>query len=1164
MGHRTVTPRQMKTSLADLSCTLILQNRADFTIGDLERLVASNVGIHDSPAELLDACHATGLITAQDRGTYRFAHQALREYLAASRVADHVSVATPLLRACHTDPHAQNVWSLSCATTTDASDLLGTALRLEGPQRLERAAILAWALGQQITASRDVINQCSDYIATQLEAELANARIVLVGTEGTSEEEQDHAGPDKAVVWRAALHLPTEGNDAERDGVLEHLLVAVHNTRSGSGAELVKNRLERSSAPAVRLLATLQTVEGDCTARVQRNTHTLLISFIVLDPTKLLATELNAARAAAYAPLGDSHAFSDDRGSSSLGTTHDLFSELHETLVTRLGLQAAPIQRPLPMPKDAPAPSPMVVQVGSGVHVDLSHSQALQQPSPEVGHALPPDTAAFTGRSEELSQVTATAASAGGVAAVCAIDGMPGSGKTALAVHAAHMLRDRFPDRQVFINLHAHTPGRKPVLPEDALAGLLAAVGVDPRFLPADLDGRAAMWRDRTAGQRSLLILDNAVSSSQVAPLLPGDAGSLVLVTSRRRLADLPGAVVPLHLEALPPDQASAMFLRLAPRGAAEPIAAVHEVVQLAGQLPLAISLLARVYARHLSWTLADLISETQASMLTQAAERDSVASAIELSYRYLTPDQQQFFRRLGLHPGTSIDTYAAAALAGIPLHEAARYLDALDSEGLLAEVAPRRYSMHNLIRRFAEDLASSDSAADREHALERLFNYYQYTAALADARLTRQSRTTPTPAVDTPPPATLPELADRTKALAWARTERANLLACLDQATLTRQHARIVSLAAAMTEILRLDGPWTDAISRHSTAIQSARHLGDQPGEADALRSLGTVRRLTGDFLGASESHAAALAISRDLGDQPGQANALTNLGSLRCLTGDYPEAAQALEQALAISRDLGDQPGQANALTNLGSLRFLTGDYPEAAQALEQALAISRDLGDRLGQANALTNLGTVRRMTGDYPAAAEALEEALAISRDLGDRLGHANALTNLGALRQLTGDYPSAVEALAAALAMSRDLGDRLGQEHALIILGTVRRMTGDYPAAAEALEEALAISRDLGDLGGEAEALNGAGTVYRIRGDLALAEAYHRQALDLALKIASPLDEAHARAGLGRNALAAGRLAEAERLLRQAREIFLRIGAAEAPAVAAELDSLTGA
>ena len=147
--------------------------------------------------------------------------------------------------------------------------------------------------------------------------------------------------------------------------------------------------------------------------------------------------------------------------------------------------------------------------------------------------SLPGDAAAFTGRTEELSRITAAVAGAardGSVVAIRAIDGMPGVGKTALAVHAARMLREQFPDRQLFINLHAHTPGREPVRPEDALAGLLTATGVDARYMPGDLDERAAMWRDRMADQRALLVLDNAASSSQVVPLLPGDGGCMVLV----------------------------------------------------------------------------------------------------------------------------------------------------------------------------------------------------------------------------------------------------------------------------------------------------------------------------------------------------------------------------------------------------------------------------------------------------------------------------------------------------------------------------------------------------------------------------------------------------------------------------------------------------------
>jgi len=797
----------------------------------------------------------------------------------------------------------------------------------------------------------------------------------------------------------------------------------------------------------------------------------------------------------------------------------------------------------------------------------LSHliqaGQSLPPSSPGVRYSLPPDTAAFTGREEELHRITASvtdAAGAGSVVAIHAIDGMPGVGKTTLAVHAAHALRHRFPDRQLFINLHAHTPGQDPLTPEAALAALLTATGVEARSLPGDLQGRADLWRDRMAGQRAVLVLDNAAGSDQVTPLLPGDGGCLVLVTSRRYLGDLPGTAIPLLLQVLAPQQAQEMFARLVPR-AVGPDAAVAELVRLAGFLPLAISLLARVYARHPSWSLADLAAETRASMLTLAAEKDSVAAAFEVSYRYLDPGQREFFRRLGLHPGTTIDSYAAAALAGTGLREAARYLDALHDEGLLTEAGYRRYGMHDLIRRYARDHAAADPAPGREQALDRLLNYYQHTGALAEARLARRARTSPAP--DTPTPAAAPALAGADQALAWARAERPNLLACLDHATDTGQHALVVALTAVLATLLRQDGPWTDALTRHATGVETARRLGDRLGQANALLDLGTVRWLTGDYPGAASALSEALGISRDLGDRLGQASALTDLGVVRWLTADYADAAGALAGALGIFRDLGDRLGEANALLDLGTVRWKTGDYPGAAAAQQEALGTFRDLGDRRGEADALNRLGVVRWLTGDYPSAAGALAEALSIFRDLGDRLGQANALTDLGVVLWLTGDYPGAADAQQQALGIFRDLGDRRDEADALNRLGGVRRMTGDYPGATAVQEAALGIYRNIGDRDGEVETLNELGTVSRIRGYLDRASACHRQALDLAREIATPWDEAQALAGLGRCALAAGRTVDAIAGLRQAREIFDRIGAAEAAAITAELDNLAG-
>ncbi len=803
--------------------------------------------------------------------------------------------------------------------------------------------------------------------------------------------------------------------------------------------------------------------------------------------------------------------------------------------------------------------SSTLIQIGT----QIIHHHPLPPSGLEIRYSLPPDPAVFTGRDDELRRITATVADTagpGGVVAIHAIGGMPGVGKTALAVHVAHLLRDRFSDRQLFIDLHAHTPGQEPVTPQDALAGLLAATGVDPRYLPADLDGRISLWRDRMAGQRALLVLDNAAASAQVSPLLPGEGGCLVLVTSRRHLADLPGTVFPVRLDILSPGQAREMFLALAPRAAAEP-EAVQDLVQLAGYLPLAISLLARVYARHPSWTMADLTRDTEASLLTLAAEKDSVAAAFDVSYRHLPGDQKQFLRRLGLHPGTTTDAFAAAALTGTFLRQAIECLDALHSEGLLTETGYRRYGMHDLIRRYARNLAATDPADDRERALEHLLNYYQYTAAAAETFLARQSRTAPEAVA--PAPAAIPDLRGYTQALAWARAERASLLACLDHVTRTEQNHRVLALTAAMAALLQLDGPWADAITRHTTAIRAAQSLGDHAGEAMALTDLGTVRLQTADYPGAAQALDEALGIYRDIGNRQGQAGALTYLGTVRQLTGDYPGAAQALGQALGIYRDLGDQKGQAGALAYLGTMQLQTGDYPGAAQTLEETLGIYRDLGDRQGQAGALAYLGTVRQLTGDYPGAAEALDEALGIYRDLGDRQGQAGALGYLGAMRRQTGDYPGAAQALDEALGIYRDIGRRQGQADALTHLGAVRLQTGDYPGAAQALDEALAIYRDLGDRKGECEALDEAGELNRIRGDLDRSEECFRQALDLAREMGSSRDEARALAGLGRCALAGGRSATAEASLRQALEIFQRIGAAEASDVAAELGTLTG-
>src|SRR5262249_50420002 len=246
-------------------------------------------------------------------------------------------------------------------------------------------------------------------------------------------------------------------------------------------------------------------------------------------------------------------------------------------------------------------------------------------------------TVSFTGRGRELARLLAalaTMAANGGVVGIYAIDGMAGIGKTTFAVHAAHRLAPRFPDGQFFLPLHAHTPRQRPGGRADALASLLLTAGLAAQQIPPGLEARAARWRNVVAGKKILLVLDDAAGHEQVRPLLPGTAGSLVLVTSRRRLAALEDAAV-ISLDTLSPAEAAALLVRLAARPALRAgDAAVGEITRMCGYLPLAIAMLASHLRHHPAWAVAQLAAELAAAqdrLSLMSAENLSVAAAFGL-----------------------------------------------------------------------------------------------------------------------------------------------------------------------------------------------------------------------------------------------------------------------------------------------------------------------------------------------------------------------------------------------------------------------------------------------------------------------------------------------------------------------------------------------------
>jgi tetratricopeptide (TPR) repeat protein len=483
------------------------------------------------------------------------------------------------------------------------------------------------------------------------------------------------------------------------------------------------------------------------------------------------------------------------------------------------------------------------------------------QPGPSASAPAPPkvirtlraDTAAFTGRSDQIEKITrALSGSPGTVVTIHAIDGMPGVGKTALAVHAGHLLAGQFPDGQLFVDLHAYSVDYRPVDPAEALAGLLRAAGVPPGQIPDGLEERAARWRDQLAGRRVLLVLDDAASAEQVVPLLPGSADCMVLVTSRRRLTRLRrdyGAWT-MSLDTLPATEAVTLFTRVAGRpvaGAGQD--AAGRLVRLCGYLPLAITILAA--ALEPAAAPADLLADLEAAqdglagIDAQLGDQGlGVAAAFDLSYQALATEARRVLRLLAVTPGADLDAYATAALTGLSVMAARQQLAGLHAHRLIDQPTYGRYRLHDLITDYAR---ARTTAGERGPAIERLLDYYQHAAAEADRRLARHSR--PGRRTGSPSRAEIPGFSSQEYAAAWLRAERANLLACISHTRHDQQPARLADLTASLAALLWLDGPWTQGIGLHSDALAASRELADRSGEAYTLSELGDLRLRTGDY---------------------------------------------------------------------------------------------------------------------------------------------------------------------------------------------------------------------------------------------------------------------------------------------------------------------------
>ncbi|WP_053720191.1 ATP-binding protein [Saccharothrix sp. NRRL B-16348] len=647
---------------------------------------------------------------------------------------------------------------------------------------------------------------------------------------------------------------------------------------------------------------------------------------------------------------------------------------------------------------------------------------------------LPPAAPGFVGRATALGALDALLPACdepGGT--IAAISGMAGVGKTALALHWAHRIADRFPDGQLYVNLRAFDPTGEPVPPAEALRDLLDALNVPPHRVPSTLNAQTGLYRSLLGNRRMLILLDNARDTEQVRRLLPGADGCLVIVTSRDRLTSLVAieGAQPLPLDVLTVGEARELLaLRIGTARAAADPEAVDEIIDRCGRLPLALAVVAARAGTQPGVPLPLLAKDMRQAgdvldSLDEPGDPADLRTLFSWSYQDLDEDAARMFRLLGLHPGPEVSTAAAACLADVTRARGQTLLSRLTRVHLIFELTPGRYGLHNLLHAYAAELALAEESADRRRtATHRLLDHYVHTAYAAARRLSPHR---PTSVPDPPPRPDGEDVDDPAAALAWFRAEFPVLRGLADQTAAAGLPLHTWQLAWGLRDFLHRQGHWHHMVSIHRSALNAARELQDRALAAYALRNLGTASTRLGRFEEAEDHHAEALSLSTALADHVGMANAELCLIELAEARRQYDIALVHARRALRHYRAAGDKPGEAHALNGLAWASLHLGHYDAAIRYGRQALTVWETTRNPLGAAHVIANLGHAHRGLGKLPEAITFLQRALPLSVEVGDRYLEAEVLTAIGDVHHAADDPDQARQAWDRAREILRMLG-----------------------------------------------------------------------------------------------------------------------------------------
>ncbi|GAA3027671.1 DNA-binding transcriptional activator of the SARP family [Actinokineospora globicatena] len=772
-------------------------------------------------------------------------------------------------------------------------------------------------------------------------------------------------------------------------------------------------------------------------------------------------------------------------------------------------------------------------------------------PAPVSRVRLPPDLPDFVGRDDLVERVERLLTPRGTAMPIVTVVGPPGVGKTALAVHVAHRLHDRFPDGRLLLNLHGYST-RPSTTAEQALAHLLRTLGVAPERVPLEVDAQSDLLRALLADKRTLLVLDNASGADQVRALLPSGSGCAVLITSRDEMRGLAVTHGARKVSVGVLDDTGARQLLTEMLGAAveaEPDA-VTELIEACGALPLALRIAAANVEDSIDRYVRELLRQDRLRALTVTGDI-AVSAAFDLSYAALSPDARRLFRRCGVARAPEITAETAAVIAGIDEQDAMALLRVLATSHLIEQTHPGRFQLHDLLRLYAVQRAGTeDSDADREDVMSRLLAWYVGVANHAADVLYPEMNRLAAPRVRRP-------FADNGSVLSWLDSERINLASVVCHAADNGPYQPAWLLADALRGYFWIQSDNTAWRSSALAGLRAATVSGDDEAMAAMRLSLGTMYSSFGDYRGAIEHYDQALLIAKRTGSALLESAVLNNFACTWQDQGALDRAVDCYERALALQREAGTEARVVTMMVNLGSAYWELGRISAARDLFEQAREALRGTRSRQAEVEVLDSLARVYLDQGDTGLAIERATEALRLSESTGQPRQIAEAHNTLGAATLRTGSPDRAVEHHTHALRTARDVGFQRAQVSALVGLVDAHRVAGQLKGALAYGREALALTDRVGFRGREGRVLLALARTFRDLGDNAVATDHVRRALEVHRDTGHRLGEARALRLLG-DVLAVDDPGAAEKHWREALELFTDMGVAEAVELARAL------